>query len=227
MKHRHLHLAAFGMTVLAFSTAPLAAAAPDSGSAAGAPAPKPVEQQPLEQKTVKQLPDGRLLLSARDATIHGTRLRYEPEKSTLGYWFNADDWASWRIEIVRPGKFFVDLTQSCGTDDAGSHYTVEVEDQKLKDKVQDTGSFRFFRLRRIGTLEFTKPGAYTISVHALDKPNRAVMDLRAIALTPPKPEKSAPSKPEPAKAAAPIPSKSSSSSPDAAKPDAAKPDAAK
>ena len=64
---------------------------------------------------------------------------------------------SWEFQITRPGKLIVDVNQSSGADSGGSHYTVEVGDQKLKDKVQETGSFRQFRLRRIGVLEFNKP----------------------------------------------------------------------
>lgn len=142
-------------------------------------------------RQIKQLADGSVNLPARDAVVHGTKLRYESDKSTLGYWFNADDWASWEFEITKPGKLFVDLTQSCGPDSAGSHYTVEVGDQKLKDKVQETGSFRLFRIRRLGAVEFEKPGVYTLSVRVQDKPGAAVMDLRAIKLSPTKAEKPA------------------------------------
>lgn len=138
-----------------------------------------------EPKPIKQLADGRVFLTARDATVHGKKLRYESLKDTLGYWFDAGDWVSWNFEITKPGKFLVDLRQSCGPDSAGSHYIVQVGNQKLKDKVQQTGSFREFRDRRIGTLEFDKPGTYTLSIHVLDKPQLAVMDLKMVTLTPP------------------------------------------
>lgn len=140
-------------------------------------------------KRITQFRDDSVLLTARDAKVHGTKLRYESQKNTLGYWFDAADWVSWDFEITHPAKLFVDLTQSCGPDSAGSHYTVSVGNQVLKDKVQDTGSFRIYRLRRIGTLQFDKPGIYTLSVRSLDKPSLEVMDLRAVTLTPPKPER--------------------------------------
>ncbi len=128
--------------------------------------------------------DGRVFLTAQSSIVHGKRLRYEPLKDTLGYWFNADDWVSWTFEITKPGKFFVDLTQSCDTDNAGSHYVVQVGDQKLKDKVQETRSFREFRHRRVGTFEFAKAGKCTLSIRILDKPQIAVMDLKMLTLTP-------------------------------------------
>jgi hypothetical protein len=165
-----------------------APAAAKSDIAPGEKSPKKTAEKP---KRIVQSRDGSVVLSGRDATVHGVKLRYEPEKSTLGYWLNADDWVSWEFEITRPGKLIVELTQSCGVESAGSHYTVEVGEQRLKDKVQETGSFRFFRLRRLGTLQFEKPGNYTLSIHVQDKPRLAVMDLRAITLRPPKPEKPA------------------------------------
>jgi len=169
---------------------------PASGSASGNAAAAPAEPSAEKPKPVKQLPDGRVLLLAREATVHGTKLRYEPEKSTLGYWMKAEDWVSWEFEITKPSKLFVDLMESCGPETAGTHYAVDVGNQKLTDKVQDTGSFRVFRLRRIGGFEFEKPGVYTLSVRPIDKPRVAVMDLRAITLQPVDSEEQPPAKPD-------------------------------
>lgn len=185
------------MGALLFGGVATAATPPEKEPPTAVPADKPPEKpndQPAEKsvkksKRIVQLADGSIFLSARDATVHGTKLRYEIAKSTLGYWSNADDWVSWEFEITQPGKLLVDLTESCGADSAGSHYTVEVGDQKLKDKVQETGSFRLFRLRRLGSLQFEKPGLYTLAVRVQDKPQLAVMDLRSIRLSPPKPER--------------------------------------
>ena len=196
----HRRLFAISAIVALLLAAPAAAATPpEKEPPAVVPADKPPEKptdQPAEKpvdkpKRIVQLADGSVILSARDATIHGTKLRYEIAKSTLGYWSNADDWVSWEFEITKPGELFVDLTQSCGADSAGSHYTVEVADKKLKDKVQATGSFRLFRPRRLGTMQFEKPGLYTLAVRVQDKPQLAVMDLRSIRLSPLKPEKPA------------------------------------
>jgi len=199
-------LALVGIVAL-FLTGSVAAA--DNSDVAPPPAKKPdvapsekIADKPAETpKRITQSRDDSVLLTARDATVHGAKLRYEPQKNTLGYWFSADDWVSWDFEITHPAKLFVDLTQSCGPDSAGSHYTVSVGDQVLNDKVQETSSFRVFRLRRIGTLQFDKPGIYTLSIRVLDMPRLAVMDLRAVTLKPPKPEKPAAASPGGAKPA--------------------------
>lgn len=138
-----------------------------------------------QPKRIQQAKDGTIVLPARDVVIHGTTVRYEPDKNTIGYWFKQQDWVSWDLEVTAPGTFVLEALQGCGSDSAGSHYTVEIADQKLQDKVQDTGSFHDFRLRKVGEVKIEKPGNYTLSVRVDDKPGRAVMDLRAVTLTPP------------------------------------------
>jgi hypothetical protein len=59
-----------------------------------------------------------------------------------------------------------------------------VGDQTIKDFVPDTGAFTNWTNRVIGTFTLAKPGDYTIEVKPVKKPGLAVMDLRAVALTP-------------------------------------------
>jgi len=154
---------------------------------------KPADNHPdkttAKPKRIVQATDGSVTLSARDVTAHGTTVRYEPEKTTIGYWTKLADYVSWDLLITQPGRFDVDLYQACGQGSGGSEYAVEIGDQKLADKVQDTGSFRNFRLRHVGTIELTKPGNYTLTVRPLTKPDLAVMDLRYVTLKLPPPEK--------------------------------------
>ncbi|HEY2147290.1 MAG TPA: hypothetical protein VGH32_05095, partial [Pirellulales bacterium] len=122
-------------------------------------------------------------------------------------------------EVSAPGTFVLEVLHGCGSDSAGSHYTIEIADQKLQDKVQDTGSFHNFRLRKVGEVKIEKPGNYTLAVRVDDKPGRAVMDLRAVTLTPPGLKKINPFKPDS--------KKPEGSSPQPAKPAAALPEPAK
>ena len=149
-----------------------------------------------EPKRIKQNKDGSIVLPARDVVIHGTTVRYEPDKNTIGYWLKKEDWVSWDVEVVMPGTFNLEMLEGCGAGSGGSHYTVEIAGQKLQDKVQDTGSFHDFRLRKVGEVKIDKPGNYTLSVRVDDKPGHAVMDLRLVTLTPPKPKKENSTKPE-------------------------------
>ena len=137
-------------------------------------------------KRIEQAADATVRLLAKDVAIHGKNVRYEPQphKNTVGYWTDAKDWVSWDFKINQPGTFKVELTQACGKGSGGSEYIVEIDDQALRDIVPDTGSFTNFINRTIGQVKLAKPGNYTVSVKPIKKPGQAVMDLRAITLTP-------------------------------------------
>jgi hypothetical protein len=130
--------------------------------------------------------DGRILLHARDAVVHGRTLRYEPEphKDTLGYWSNPSDWAEWEFEVPAAGTYAVQTLQGCGKGSGGSVVNFAVGEQSLKATVQDTGGFQNFVSRDIGRIRLEKAGRYTLSVKPVEKPGVAVMDLRSVTLTP-------------------------------------------
>jgi arylsulfatase A-like enzyme len=127
---------------------------------------------------------GAILLHARDAKVRGTKLRYEPEpqKDTLGFWTERDDWVEWEFETPRAGAFEVELLQGCGTGSGGAEVAVTVAGQTLSAKVQETGHFQRFVPRMIGTVKLEKPGRYTLAIKAKSKPGAAVMDLRRVLL---------------------------------------------
>jgi arylsulfatase A-like enzyme len=127
---------------------------------------------------------GAILLHARDAKVHGSKLRYEaePHKDTLGFWTQQGDWAEWEFEAANAGTFEVELLQGCGKGSGGAEVEVSIDGQTLSMKVQETGHFQRFIPRSIGTVKLTKPGRYRLKVEAKAKPGAAVMDLRRIVL---------------------------------------------
>lgn len=139
-------------------------------------------------KANEQKPDGSIVLLATNATVHGKTIRYEPQphKNTIGYWTKAEDWVSWDFKVNRPGQFDVTLTQACGKGSGGSEVAFTIGEQTIKDMVPDTGAFTNWVQRAIGSFTLPNAGAYTISVKPVTKPGLAVMDLRAITLTPKK-----------------------------------------
>ena len=144
---------------------------------------------PAPPRRIEQAGDGALKLPARDAALHGKVVRYEPQphKNTLGYWTKVEDWVSWDFKVGQPGTFTVELLQACGKGSGGSEYAVTVGGQTLKDKVRETsptGAFTHFTPRVLGTVSLAQPGDYTLSVKPVTKPGVAVMDLRAVTLTP-------------------------------------------
>lgn len=125
-----------------------------------------------------------ITLPARDVTIHGTTVRYEPQtnKNTIGYWTRVQDWVSWDFEVAQPGVYGVEILQGCGPRSGGSEVEFAVGEQKLTMTVIETKGFQDFLTREIGELRFDHPGKFTLAVVPKRKPGQAVMDLRQVIL---------------------------------------------
>jgi len=147
---------------------------------------RPVGQINEGAAVIEQGSDGFVFLHARNATVHGTNLRYEPQahKNTIGVWTLREDWVSWDFQIGRSGTFAVEILQGCGSGSGGSEVVFSTGDQTLLITVQETGGFQNFVTREIGKFSLAKAGRYTLSVRAQSKPGPAVMDLRQILLRP-------------------------------------------
>ncbi len=149
-----------------------------------APADAPAEHQG-SRKVIAASEDGSFTLHARDATVHGSTIRYEPapQKNTIGYWTKADDWVSWEFDVTKAGAYDVELLQGCGKGSGDSEVEMSVGAITLRFKVEDTGGFQNFITRKIGSITLAA-GRQTLSVKAKSKPGVAVMDLRQLVLTP-------------------------------------------
>ncbi len=142
-----------------------------------------------EVDPIVQLGDGRLNLHAYQATTKGDKLRFEPQphKNTVGYWVNVQDFATWTIQIDRPGEFNVGLLQGCGSGQGGSVATLSIRHgdrtvEQLDFTVEETGHFQNFIWRTIGVIEISKAGSYTVRLQPKKIKNTALMDIRQIQL---------------------------------------------
>lgn len=128
---------------------------------------------------------GVILCHARDVTIHGTKVQYEPkpEKNTVGFWVNKEDVVSWNFDIAKAGKYEVEILQGCGQGQGGSEILMKIDNKDLEFTVEDTGHFQNFKPRVIGEVEL-QAGPGTIVVIPVSKAAAAVMDLRQVKLTP-------------------------------------------
>jgi len=127
---------------------------------------------------------GCVILHARSAKVHGTKLKYEdpPHKDTLGFWVNPADWAEWEFEVPAAGTFEVIALVGCGKGSGGSEVELAVDGQAITFKVEETGHFQRFVPRVVGSFKFDKPGKATLTLKAKSKPGAAVMDLRQIVM---------------------------------------------
>jgi arylsulfatase A len=128
---------------------------------------------------------GDVRLFAKDARLHSTRMRYEPEphKNVLGYWTNVEDWAEWSFDVPAAGVYEVEVQQGCGAGSGGAEVAVEIAGQTLRFTVQETGHFQHMIQRTLGTVELPA-GQATLTVKPQTKPGPAVMDLRRVVLRP-------------------------------------------
>ena len=150
-----------------------------------------------------QAKDSTISLAAKYADVHGTQLRYEPlpHKNTLGFWVDANDYATWELTVTKPGRFEVEVLQGCGTGQGGSVVEVGIapcivsndkslvvvskpDEQTLSMTIEDTGHFQNFKPRTIGTVELKQAGRYQLTIKPKTKAKTAVMDVREVVLRP-------------------------------------------
>lgn len=139
-----------------------------------------------EGEQIRQLADGSILLHARDSTTHGTKLQYEhlPHKNTVGYWIHESDYPSWQFELLRPGRYVVEVLQGCGTGHGGSEMNLKIHDISLPFFVEETGHFQHFVPRIVGEVTLPRPDSYQLELIPVKKVGGAVMDVRQIRLIP-------------------------------------------
>ncbi|MBU6221221.1 MAG: sulfatase-like hydrolase/transferase [Planctomycetes bacterium] len=128
---------------------------------------------------------GDVRLLAKDAIVHGKKLRYEPasNKNVLGFWTDPVDWAEWRFTAPAAGLYEVEVQQGCGQGSGGATVDVEVAGATLPFTVVDTGHFQQLVQVSVGTVELAA-GEHTLALKPRSKPGAAVMDVRRVVLRP-------------------------------------------
>ena len=144
-----------------------------------------------ETRPATPLGDGRINLHAFQARTIGKMLRFEPQshKNTVGYWIDADDHATWRLMIMKPGEFNVGILQGCGAGQGGSEVVLSMERNgqpvdQLAFTAEETGHFQNFHWRTLGVVKVTEAGEYELTLRAKRIAKKAVMDVRQIQLVP-------------------------------------------
>lgn len=135
--------------------------------------------------------DGRYILGAEDAEVHGDTAHVETKgkDANIGFWTNAKDSVGWTLAVpaAQAKTYQAEIEYACPTDTAGTTYTVKVDSvtpQTLTGTVQGTGGWEQFQTKKIdGTLTLAA-GTATLRVIPQKMPGFAVMNLRRITLTP-------------------------------------------
>ena len=131
-------------------------------------------------------PDGRIVLVAAEASIHGASPQYESGggKDNIGFWGDPKDYVSWDVEFPAAGEYEVEMAYSCAAGCEGSRFEVSAGGSPLVGTSKSTGAWNAFTKERLGVLRIDAAGRRTVSVKPLAEPKWKVIGLRSVTLVP-------------------------------------------
>jgi putative heme-binding domain-containing protein len=126
---------------------------------------------------------GKLVLSSADCSIYGKSLVLEQRYGNLGMWRGEDDLAVWQVEIPSAGEYQVSIEWACDRGTAGNHAQVSTRDEKLRFKVESTGTWDQYKTAKIGRIRL-QAGIQRIRLHPAGPVSQFLIDLRKMTLSP-------------------------------------------
>lgn len=129
--------------------------------------------------------DGSIDLPAAKAEVHGEFLFYEKSKvkDDLGRWISPNDWASWKVNFARPGRYAVRIDYGSPSSD-GRALRLTVGTAELLHRVEKTGGFDAFQPHDAGVITVAEPGSQVLAVRPHNAPKGLLINLRGVHLTP-------------------------------------------
>jgi alpha-L-fucosidase len=139
---------------------------------------------PKSETAIQPGRDGRIVLPANEAEIHGNTPQYEQggEKDQIGFWADRNDYVSWNFTVAKAGSYDIAVTYSCQPGAEGSRFTVEVAGQKLVATSKPTQSWATYRTESLGKIVLAKPGLYVLSVKPSAETVWKVIGLKSVTL---------------------------------------------
>ncbi|HEY5914243.1 MAG TPA: alpha-L-fucosidase, partial [Verrucomicrobiae bacterium] len=140
--------------------------------------PLEIDQPPA----IAQAADGTIVLPAKEASMHGDQIQYEPgeHRDSIGFWTKPDDWADWEFVVAKPGKF--ELTAEIAAM-GKSAVVVAIGSLKSKAETPNTGDYGKFEQVKLGSLEIKSSGKATLSIRAVPD-GWSPVNVRSIRLQP-------------------------------------------
>lgn len=126
---------------------------------------------------------GNFVLGADDAELHGEQIRTEEHDGQLniGFWDRGNEWASWKVNFPQPGIF--EVSASIASISGSSQFVIEIEDQQIIGKAEQTQGWDQFKQIDLGRLEVEQPGQHDVKVRPQDPRSWQPMNLRFVRLT--------------------------------------------
>lgn len=133
----------------------------------------------------KQFDDGRIVFTARDAKVEGTKAKLEthPGNHRIGFWVDPADTVHWTRPGTRWGRYAVGLTYSTASPN-GTEIEIEINGTKLPATLASTGSWYRYATLPVGTVYLAEAGLQHVTVRCTKKVGAAVMNLKAVTLEP-------------------------------------------
>ena len=128
--------------------------------------------------------DGHYALVARLAELRGPSIQFTVPQFAIEYWQSLEDFAAWNVDGAKPGRYRVEFEYGCPDSAAGNAFLLESDGDRLSGKIASTGGWETYKRTPVGELKLNG-GRNRITM----KPSgpglkEALMDLRAIYLTP-------------------------------------------
>lgn len=125
-----------------------------------------------------------VVLNAADATRHGDGIRVAPgAEPTLTGWSREQDWIEWMANVPVNGEYHVEVLYSVAKGQGGE-FMLRVGDQKVTEKVSDTGGWEAYNRKTLGPIRVSK-GKVRVAIKPADLDDgKALMNLREVRLAP-------------------------------------------
>jgi putative heme-binding domain-containing protein len=137
-----------------------------------------------EPETLMPGKQGIFRLLPVSATIHGKTIVVEKRYGNFGFWSDAQEHVSWKINVPKARKYAVWIYYACPKECDGNLLAIQAGEKKVKHEVYSTGSWDEYRGIHIGELEL-KAGEQEIFVRAVGKIRGAALaDLKKVELSP-------------------------------------------
>src|SRR5690349_11783346 len=132
-----------------------------------------------------QFPDGRVVFSALDARVQGSRARLEsnPGNHRIGFWTDPKDEVSWEFKPTRWGMYDLELTFSADGG-GGTELQFDIAGKGFTVTRPSTGGWYRYQTLSVGRLYLSKAEPFTLRVRCKTLKGGAVMNFKAVTLRP-------------------------------------------
>jgi hypothetical protein len=144
----------------------------------------------VPERRVQPKADGSIVLTARDAMVSGSGLRWDRAADILTAWTGSSDAAAWHLNIPG-GRYNIEIVHANSVEDAGAKVALQFSYpggvrpfQTLSLEPEDTGGAGNFKSQNAGAFEASEDAVLVLKVTSQSKTGTVVMDLKQVLIRP-------------------------------------------